>query len=461
MRIKEIYRGNTPPRDTDSVWIRGKEILLFTNEGWVNVNESTVVDTELDPESNHPIANSAVAASLSNAEENLSETSENLIKNKAVYNQYMTTDDINEILVIIDPSYNREIFKKKYFTLEFITSGKFYVEGTSFYMSKNDEDWQRKGAYNYQNVSAGDIIKIKASGDIKNVKLRVETAQFNAYGNILSLFYGDDFLNYDSLPVSQTSEYRACNEMFKNSEIVSAENLILPETVQDYCYSSMFKGCTKLEKGPDLLATTLKQYCYSSMFSGCTSLVHIPKIGVIETVANRCCVSMFESCTSLVDTPTLAAAILSSSCYENMFRGCTSLETAPNLPATTLATSCYAYMFHGCTSLINIPKILPAETLESYCYQNMFSGCSSITESPVLPAASITKSSCYERMFSGCSSLSKIKCLGDPISQYNTSMSNWVNGVSATGVLIKNPAVSSWTYGNSGVPTGWTIEDNA
>ena len=432
-----VHRGQNPPLNTNAVWVLNKEIRIFQNGGWKSVS----IPMEL--------------------EDYLSETSRKFIKNKAVYNQYMTDTDVEEILEIIDPDYvKRRKFSKQYFTLEFFTDGYFTEYGSQYYISVNGREWEHKYSSNGVNVSAGDIIRFKASGDIKNIKFDTHTLEFNAYGNILSLFYGDDFLNYDSIPVSQTSQYRACNEMFKNSKIISAENLILPETVQDYCYSSMFNGCTKLEKGPDLLATTLKQYCYSSMFYGCTKLEHIPKMGVIETVANRCCASMFESCTSLVDTPTLAATILSTSCYEEMFKGCTSLETAPNLPATTLANGCYTNMFSNCTSLINIPNILPAETLESYCYQYMFSGCSSITESPVLPAASINKSYCYERMFSGCSSLSKIKCLGDPVSQYNSNMSNWVNGVSATGVFIKNPAVSSWTYGNNGVPTGWTIEDN-
>ena len=63
-------------------------------------------------------------------------------------------------------------------------------------------------------------------------------------------------------------------------------------------------------------------------------------------------------------------------------------------------------------------------------------------------------------MFYNCTSLSSIKCLATDISaSYCTQ--NWVNGVAATGTFIKDPNMSSWPIGVSGIPSGWTIQDAA
>ena len=113
-----------------------------------------------------------------------------------------------------------------------------------------------------------------------------------------------------------------------------------------------------------------------------------------------------------------------------MFQGCTSLTTAPELPATTLANDCYGRMFQGCTSLTTAPE-LQATTLAEQC---------------------------YTYMFSGCTSLNSIKCLATDISALNCTY-NWVENVASTGTFIKNPNMSSWTTGISGIPENWTVQD--
>ena len=115
-----------------------------------------------------------------------------------------------------------------------------------------------------------------------------------------------------------------------------------------------------------------------------------------------------------------------------MFYGCTSLTTAPELPATTLATSCYQYMFDGCTSLVTAPE---------------------------LPATDLTGDYCYSRMFYGCTKLNYIKAL------FKTTPSRmqtgeWVSGVAATGIFVKNSAATWETIGVDGIPTGWTVITN-
>ena len=226
------------------------------------------------------------------------------------------------------------------------------------------------------------------------------TALFEAEGNIMSLIYGDDFKNNSTI----SSDY-TFNGLFSNCvNLVSAENLILPATtLADYCYEKMFQNCTSLTTAPELPATTLAKRCY----------------------------------------------------YE-MFRGCKSLTTAPELPATTLAYSCYSGMFQYCSKLTTAPA-LPATTLANYCYSSMFFNCASLTVAPELPATTLT-TQCYFNMFNGCTSLNYIKCLATDISASNCT-SSWVSYVPSTGTFVKNPDMASWTTGDDGIPTGWTVQD--
>lgn len=140
---------------------------------------------------------------------------------------------------------------------------------------------------------------------------------------------------------------------------------------------------------------------------------------------------LFESDTHLLSAPLLTSTTLVYRCYSDMFNGCTSLVTAPELPATTLATSCYSGMFCRCTSLTVAPE-LPVTTLANGCYFNMFRSC--------------TK-------------LNYIKCLATNISA-SDCLSNWVTNVASTGTFVKNPNMSSWPTGTSGIPEGWTVVDD-
>ena len=171
--------------------------------------------------------------------------------------------------------------------------------------------------------------------------------RFNAYGNVMSLLYGDDFDNETNLNNKDAIFAALFYDYIGNEtcKIVSAENLILPATtLVDNCYSYMFLNCTSLTTAPELPATTLTQYCYNYMFSGCTALTTAPVLPA-TTLASRCYQFMFEGCTSLTTAPELPATTLANNCYQYMFQGCTALTTAPELPATTLANNCYQYMF--------------------------------------------------------------------------------------------------------------------
>ena len=228
--------------------------------------------------------------------------------------------------------------------------------------------------------------------------------EFDAQGNIMSLLYSDDF--YDEIEIYE--EYEFCNLFHdynaeKSCEIVNAKNLSLcAPSLEMGSYYGMFRGCASLKTAPVLPATALVGYCYYSMFANCTSLTTAPE---------------------------LPATTLSGYCYFSMFSGCTSLTAAPVLPATTLADSCYYYMFYGCTSLTVAPE-LPATTLVS---------------------------NCYGYMFRNCASLNYIKAMFITISHWS-DISNWVNGVASSGTFVKNSAATWNATGNSGIPSGWTVQ---
>ena len=169
----------------------------------------------------------------------------------------------------------------------------------------------------------------------------------NVSGNIMSLLYGDDFIDKNDL----TDKDYAFYNLFRNcTKIVDASELILPATtLANNCYHYMFYGCTSLTTAPELPATTLASSCYSNMFSNCTSLTTAPE---------------------------LHATTLASYCYRYMFKDCTSLTSAPELLATKLTTYCYSYMFRGCKKL-NYIKMLATDISANSCLSNWVSGVAS------------------------------------------------------------------------------------
>ena len=384
-------------------------------------------------------------------------------------------------------------YSEKYFTFKILTDGTILWKGTGTnatynaltisYSKDNGTTWTDITATSEGaeiNVVAGDKVLIKGNNtryayDNKNHSgFTAGTATYNIEGNIMSLIYGDNFINQTSL----TATY-ALAHMFDYANVVSAENLVMPATtltsqcyrgtfahnalmtkspkvlpavnITGNCYYYMFSECTSLTTTPELPATTLANYCYSYMFNGCTSLTTAPLLPA-TTLANYCYQSMFSSCTSLTSIPALPATTLASDCYYGMFYGCTSLTTAPALPATTLTTECYRDMFYSCTSLTSAPA-LPATTLANDCYKQMFRNCVLLTTAPDL-LANMVYTGCYYGMFMGCSRLNYVKCTYKEVNEgaydYVTYM---LSGVATTGTLIKE-INTDWT---GYVPSGWTV----
>ena len=243
-------------------------------------------------------------------------------------------------------------------------------------------------------------------------------------------------------------------EMFSGCSNITYAPELLATTLAEGCYQRMFYGCENLEEAPELPVMTLAKNCYNGMFQGCDIITDTPELPATE-LAEGCYFQMFQGCDELVNVSDLPATTLAKNCYWLMFRDCTKLATAPDLPATTLAQGCYSSMFMGCTSLTSAPEILPATTLVQSCYYQMFQGCTELTKAPELPAA-VLMDACYYGMFKGCSKLNTIKCLATNIdAAHCTDM--WVDGVSSSGCFIKDPDMTAWSTGNSGIPTDWIV----
>ena len=356
------------------------------------------------------------------------------------------------------------------------------------------------------NVEAGQRIKFRGTNDSQLGSFSGSTAQFNVYGNIMSVVNFTTFRTLTTLPAEKMFLGLFC----KCQGLLSSKNLILPATtLTNDCYRQMFEDCTSLTNSPMLPADTLASGCYYSMFSGCTSFENAPALPA-DTLTEMCYYNMFGACSSLTKAPELPAMNLAKQCYDRLFYRCYSLKEPPELPATTmaelcyssmfhssgvlrtptlastnLAESCYAYMFQNCTGITETTELpteellvsgcyhnmfalcknletapaLPATALSKYCYWQMFWGCEKLVNAPELPATTLVDY-CYQTMFQACINLKYIKCLATDISASDCTKS-WVDGVpSSVGVFVKAASMTRWSHGSNGIPTGWTVRSD-
>lgn len=301
--------------------------------------------------------------------------------------------------------YNKtdEVMLRAPLTVQALSSGNitWSLGDKTVMYSKNGGSWQTMDKDTSISVVGGDKVEFKGNNASYSNSSFSSTALFNLKGNIMSIIIEsgfDDESNFGS-----------------------------------FYFGSLFMNCTNLRSAHTLIfpATTLtSSYCYADMFKGCTNLTTAPSI--------------------------LPATTLTESCYSSMFQGCTSLTTVPELPATTLANTCYGFMFYNCTSLTTAPA-LPATTLAQGCYTYMFSGCTSLTSAPELPATSLV-TACYISMFQGCTSLNYVKALFISLPNQYTYTASWLSNVSVNGTFVKNSSANWNLSGESGIPSGWTIQ---
>lgn len=305
--MNPIYRGQYPPKNTDVIWLKDKTAYTFSNEGWAPIdNNSSYSRTQIDDMLKHygkalSYNENTGRLSIMNGEEELSyvtvkitlddtlsETSENGIKNKAVYNQYMNNEDIQSIKDYL-------YFSSIPLTLRVTASGNILwkspgsVHGKIDYKKNNDSWVNITSTYAGVQipVTTGDVIQLKNySHPSSSMGCRIgtsENCEIYAYGNIMSLLYGDSFAG--KVELINTDEF---NGFFYECEgLQNAENLIMPATLLTVsCYEQMFGGCSNLEVAPTLPALSLADGCYQNMFRECSKLSKI--IIYAENIAMHC-----------------------------------------------------------------------------------------------------------------------------------------------------------------------------
>ena len=279
--------------------------------------------------------------------------------------------------------------------------------------------------------------------------------------SLASYCYEEMFRHCSSLAIAPTlpatqlaprcywAMFANCNNLIKAPQL-PATNLAMA------CYAEMFFQCESLEEAPELPAIVLTRNCYDKMFYGCVSLTSAPDLPA-TSLEKECYILMFGYCTSLLAAPDLPATEVAELSYSGMFSFCSSLVSGPiSLPATILSNSCYLGMFNECENLIYAPS-LPATELAPGCYAQMFNRCYSLVTAPILPASHLVEES-YFQMFSECVKLNHVLCLATDLTASRCTV-NWLYGVSSQGTFVKSAKMNDWTRGESGIPEGWTVED--
>lgn len=254
----------------------------------------------------------------------------------AEYNTYINgTPDLPNVSLTLDNNevhYNKKPdYSKEYFTLVALANNMTFSWSEGLEYSTDDgQTWT--SASSASGISQG--TKIKLRGTLKLPTINYSSNFFNAKGNIMSLFYGDDFVGKTSFPLTAR-----CYRLFTNSNIVNAKNLILPATtLTQGCYEEMFKGCTSLTTAPELPATEVRKNCYRSMFYGCTSLTTAPTLPTPTLSYDYCYFYMFYGCTNLNSITMLATNISASNCLTNWVDGVAATGTFTKAASATIPT---------------------------------------------------------------------------------------------------------------------------
>ena len=206
--------------------------------------------------------------------------------------------------------------KDMYLTIEALSGGTFYVRKADIGYSVNGGAWETTTGVTTLALNQGDEVRFKGTAG-GNSLFTGNTLAFNAYGNIESLEYGDNFVGQTSVKAGSafTNCFKSC------SGLTDASNLVLPATTLTVnCYAYMFDRCKSLTTAPQLPATTLAQACYRYMFPDCRSLTTAPELPA-TTLAASCYNGMFQDSTNLNYIKCLATDISATNCTYNWVYG--------------------------------------------------------------------------------------------------------------------------------------------
>lgn len=243
------------------------------------------------------------------------------------------------------------------------------------------------------------------------------------------------------------------------TDIHTGGSVTVPQGGKVYLRSSTGIGTNDMNHG----RTNLKMSQSCTLGGDFRTLVNYLDVENVTTL-NSTLRTMFEGNTYLTDASDLYLNIQTFTqdrAFMYMFSGCSSLCYPPNFDSVTnLTYMMFNRAFSGCSMLMAPPSLKGLTTIDKRAFDDMFSGCSSLTtgiDFRNVTSVSNNISACVN-VYSGCSSLNL--AYAPRISGWNTStFSNWLNGVAASGVVMKPSTLTITSDSASGVPSGWTTQD--
>ena len=192
-------------------------------------------------------------------------------------------------------------YEDQYMTIECVYDGDFTFTGTwetssstehidiTLYYSKNGGSWTEITSLNPVTLSAvaGDKFRFKGTNDAISPDVnskqthntfRFGSGQYKAYGNVMSLLFGDNFKTATLTPGTNNSAFKDLFNQYNNLNnycLLEVEHLILPTLLVPHCFRSMFQNNYGFSSAPELLATVLVDSCYRYMFNTCRYLTYI------------------------------------------------------------------------------------------------------------------------------------------------------------------------------------------
>lgn len=193
------------------------------------------------------------------------------------------------------------------------------ADGLTVKLAEYDVDYCIDGSGEWKTLAAGTASEVINTGQTLSFKANYTSydtgrrftisKSCNVLGDPMSLYYGDNAQNYDTLPYNYAFAYL----FYRITTIVDASRLRLDRKLKTYAYYYMFQGCTGLKYPPELPATTLASSCYRRMFQGCTALLRSPKLPAL-TLTSNCYEYMLTSCSKCAEITMLATNISASNC---------------------------------------------------------------------------------------------------------------------------------------------------
>lgn len=304
------------------------------------------------------------------------------------------------------------------YTLEYSINGGEWQQKD---IAKSDEDSTTETTVQVANLAATDKMRIRCvmpweysvGGNkyiIKHVTLRTASIEKDQYdiwplreipcrisGNLMSLVYGSNFLN------SNTLGYNYLRFPFDLRNIFDAYNVVFPilsdpslnaNWENRATYYSNWESYIDFDKdGNEVTKSDGRSYDgtyyywpgrFSGILSNNTYMIKGPKSIGTNTYEGDY-KGLLQNNHNLYNAPLCPAEIIAPMCYDSMLRNCHSLQQpVPVLPALELQSFCYNRMYERCY-MIQDPGTLPANTLAPYSYQYMYAGCRSMMTGPEIP----------------------------------------------------------------------------